>query len=59
MEATDLQSKASMQGGIIPIILQGKKRQLTNMHEMVSHCIVFIRRCYRVGKSIHKHSEAV
>lgn len=38
LEVTDLQSKASMQEGIIPVIPGGGGggRELTNMHEMVS-----------------------
>lgn len=36
LEVSDLQSKASVQGGIIPVILGEKKRQFTNMHEIIS-----------------------
>lgn len=36
-----MQSKASVQGHIIPV-MSGKKRQSTNTHEMISLTVVFL-----------------
>lgn len=41
MEVTDIQSKASVQGCIIPV-MSGKKRPSTNMHGIISLAVMFL-----------------
>lgn len=36
LEVADLQAKASVQRGVIAVIPGGEKRELANIHEMVS-----------------------
>lgn len=40
LEVADLQSKARAQAGIIPVMSGGGKRQLNNMHEMLSLAVL-------------------